>query len=220
MINNIGSSTYPPMMLQSMQKPMPPATDIAEDLLSAADTDSDGSISKAEFTALFESSESADNSSVNGLFSEMDTDGDESISLTEASDAVTNLLQQLQEQRIASDMPPPPPPPGVDELMALADEDEDGNLTLDEFSNALKLSEDEDESILADLFADTDINGDGIVSREELETTMDVNSNSNAQTNNRNADENKISMVVNSLLQQYQLNAEKLTTETSLSITA
>ncbi|MBL4899161.1 MAG: EF-hand domain-containing protein [Colwellia sp.] len=227
MINNISSGGYSSMIMQSMQNRMPPnAEQMAEDLLSAADTDSNGSISKTEFSAMFSSEESADSSTISGLFTEMDADGDGSVSVSEASDAISNLLQQLQEQRMTSAGMPPPPPPGgnPEDLMSSADTDEDGSLTIDEFTSALKRSDNEDESILAQMFAETDTNGDGIVTQEELTTAMENKQNEHSQTastaTSKNSSSEKVSMLVNSLLQQYQLNTQSITSNESLSIVA
>lgn len=229
MINNISSGGYSSMMMQGMQNKMPPnAEQMAEDLLSSADTDNNGSISKAEFSAMFSSDETSDSTAISGLFAEMDADGDEAVSIDEASNAISNLLQQLQEQRMTSANMPPPPPPGggsPEELMSSADINEDGGLSIDEFTSALKRSDDEDESILAQMFADTDIDGDGIITQEELKTAMKKKQGSQSETANTSSSESntgnsKISMLVNSLLQQYQQNSQSLASNESLSIVA
>ncbi|MGL1959302.1 MAG: EF-hand domain-containing protein [Colwellia sp.] len=221
MINSVSSGGFYPAITQAQSPPN--AGQMAEDLLSAADTDNDGSISKAEFNTLVESQNSDSSESISGLFSQMDADGDESVSLDEATEAISSLLQQLQEQRMANQgaMPPPPPPPGggsAEELLSSADTDEDGGLNIDEFTAALKRSDDEDDSILAKMFDETDTDGDGIVSQEELQTAMENKQNSQTQSST-NTDSN-VSMLVNSLLQQYQQNAANSTNDTTLSIVA
>lgn len=231
MINNISSGGYSAMMQGMQNRVQPNIEQMTEDLLSAADTDSNGSISKSEFSAMFTSEETSDSNAISGLFSEMDADGDEAISVDEATDAVSNLLQQLQQQRMSNvNMPPPPPPPGnADDLMSSADSDEDGSLTVDEFTAALKRSEDDDESILAQMFAETDIDGDGLVSQAELNTAMESKQEGQPQgsfettstsTSETNTDNNKVSMLVNSLLQQYQQNSQSIASNESLSIVA
>ena len=226
MISNVSSGGYSPMM-QGMHNRMPPNPEqMAEDLLSSADTDSNGAISKKEFTALFSSEETSDSSDINGLFSDLDADGDEAVSLDEATNAVSNLLQQLQEQRMSSDMPPPPPPPPqsselAEELMSYADTDQDGSLTMDEFSAALQSSENGDEETLARIFDETDTDGDGIVTQEELLSAMESKQSTNAQSSvNSSTAEDNASMVANSLLQQYQQNAMNVASNASVSITA
>ncbi|MBL4766080.1 MAG: EF-hand domain-containing protein [Colwellia sp.] len=230
MINNISSGGYSAMM-QGMQNRMQPNIEqMTEDLLSVADTDSNGSISKSEFSAMFTSEETSDSNAISGLFTEMDTDGDEAISVAEATDAVSNLLQQLQQQRMSNaNMPPPPPPGNAEDLMSSADSDESGSLSIDEFTAALTRSEDDDESILTQMFAETDIDGDGLVSQAELNTAMEKKQGSQPQrsfettstsTSETNTDNNKVSMLVNSLLQQYQQNSQSIASNESLSIVA
>lgn len=224
MINNVSSGGYSPMM-HGMHNRMPPNPDqMAENLLSSADTDSNGSISKTEFSALFSNAETSDSSDINGLFSDLDADGNEAVSLDEATDAVSNLLQKLQEQRMASDMPPPPPPPQsnelAEELMTYADTDEDGSLTLDEFSAALQ-SPDNDEETLTRIFNETDADGDGIVTQDELISAMDNKQANNTQRSmNSSTSEDQVSTLVNSLLQQYQQNALNVASNASVSFTA
>ncbi len=229
MISNISSGGYSAMMMQGMQHKAPPnAEQIAEDLLSSADTDGNGSISKAEFSAAFGSDNDTDSSTVSGLFAEMDADGNEEVSVDEASNAISNLLQQLQEQRFSNTNMPPPPPsegmPNAEDLMASADSDEDGGLTVDEFSSALRKSDDESETaILANMFAETDLDGDGIVSQAELKTAMEnkqasrENSSVAENIGNTGNSDNRVAKLVNSILQQYQ---QSLVTEESISIIA
>jgi len=241
MINNVSDGGYASMMMQGMQRPMPPSSaQMADDLLSTADTDNNGTISKTEFTELFSSNvssdiksdESSSGANISGLFSEMDANGDDAISLNEATDAVSNLLQQLQEQRQASNTPPPPPPPsaeGIDALFGSADTDEDDSLSIDEFSSALKRSGD-DDALLASMFEEADADGNGAVSQDELTAAMNRHQGEPAQSAvniaaNAANTQDKVSMLVTSLLQQYQqtstnTGSNNIASNMSVSITA
>ena len=77
---------------------MADAGESADDLISALDSDGDGSLSSDELSAL---GSSDDSERLSELFSQLDADGNGSISSDE-------LASALQAQR--SDGPPPPPP--------------------------------------------------------------------------------------------------------------
>ncbi len=218
MIDGIGTSGYSASMMSGMRQRMAPDPDkISEKLLAKVDADSDGNISKSEFTSLFETSESSDSESIDGLFSQMDSDGDGSVTTEEASIAISDLLiQQMQQQGMGNNMPPPPPPANgegksAEELISSADTDEDGSLNLSEFTEALKHPGDnEDSSQINSLFSDADADGDGKVTQDELQAAMD-NHHSKHQQGDAGEDETtssseQISNLVQAMLQQYQTN--------------
>ncbi|MCI8212918.1 calcium-binding protein [Pseudomonas sp. S25] len=103
-----------------------PATDVAEDLLSALDTDGDGTINSDELTAgLSSAGSTADSAQV---FDALDTNEDGTVSLEE-------LTASLQPQQ-------PPAPPVVtqetsDQLFSSLDADGDGSISADELTSAL-----------------------------------------------------------------------------------
>ncbi len=223
MIDSIGTSGYSASMMSGMRQRTSPEPDkISEKLLAKADADSDGIISKSEFTSLFETSESSDSESIDGLFSQMDSDGDGSVTTEEASIAISDLLiQQMQQQGMGNNMPPPPPPPAngegqnAEELISSSDTDEDGSLDLSEFTEALKHpGENEDSSRISSLFNDADADGDGKVTQEELQAAMD-NHHSKTQEEDDGQDttassSDQISKLVQAMLQQYQTNNEEI----------
>ena len=81
-----------------------------EQLFKKADTDGDGSISKAELSKMVSSSDSKNSSSGDELFTQMDSDGNGSISKLESDAAIAKVSQQMQTQGMHPQGPPPPPP--------------------------------------------------------------------------------------------------------------
>ena len=74
----------------------------------STEPNSDGGVDKSELSAFLQntsatnSTSTNDSSDIDDLFSEMDADGDGSITQQETSDAVNNMLKQLQNQMMNS----------------------------------------------------------------------------------------------------------------------
>lgn len=228
MISNVGSNYSSAIMYQSQAK----AKAVAEELISQADTDENGTISKTEFAALYQDNESVDSDSIDSLFTEMDSDGDGSVSTTEVTETVGNLLQQLEQQFMLSSTPPPPPPPqeqeSAEDLLSSGDSDGDGNLSIAEFSDALQVTGGSDEvNMLAEMFELADTNEDGVVSQEELSIAMEANQppsfdeeNSEITTESSTVEETEnIMSLADVLLERFQ-NSIQNETENYLSLTA
>ncbi|KGU86937.1 EF-hand domain-containing protein [Pseudomonas mediterranea] len=106
----------------------PPNTELADALLSALDSDGDGSVSSEELSSgLSSAGSSADSAQV---FSALDKNQDGTVSLDELA---------------ASLAPPPPPPPpqqaSSEELFSQLDADGDGSVTASELTSALQSSD-------------------------------------------------------------------------------
>lgn len=216
MIDGIGTSGYSASMMSGMRQRMAPDPDkISDELLAKADTDNDGIISKSEFSSLFETDESSDSESIDGLFSQMDSDGDGSVTSEEASIAISDLLiQQMQQQGMGNTMPPPPPPPeSAEDLISSGDTDEDGSLNLAEFTEALTRSGDNDDSSrINSLFQDADADGDGKVTQDELQAAIDNHhSKQTEEDDDTISSSDQISNLVQAMLQQYQTNINEET---------
>jgi Ca2+-binding EF-hand superfamily protein len=150
------------------------AETVAADLVSAFDTDKDGSLSASEVeTALGSSGVSGD---ISSLVSELDTDGDSLLSATELSSAIQSDTDSMGAR--GPDGPPPGgpprsgPPPGEassDEtalsILEAFDSDEDDSLSLAETLSALGVDDDED---LSSAFSSLDTDGDGGLSSDQL----------------------------------------------------
>ena len=144
------------------------ASQIASSLFSKLDTISQGFIEKSDLQAAFSkldsSSSSSDTSSVDEIFSSLDSDQDGKITKSEMTTGIENLVGQLNSQlnssRMQNGMPPPPPPKGddqgftKDELSSIASKTDDSNL-----ANLM--------SSIAANFDAADTNGDGKVNSEE-----------------------------------------------------
>tara|TARA_R110002167_G_scaffold91458_1_gene246005 strand:- start:48147 stop:48800 length:654 start_codon:yes stop_codon:yes gene_type:complete len=217
MIHNINSGGFAPMMMQGMQNRQPPSAEqLSGDLLSAADTDSNGSISKTEFSAMFSSEDTSDSSAINGLFSEMDADGDEAVSVDKASNAISSFLQQLQEQRLANASV------GSSNDAGSSTTDGDGGADGYGFKGVRDGDGGTDESTLAQIFADADTDGDGIITQDEIKSMLEKNQASQTQNspeivNTTTNTSSKMSILVNSLLEQQKNN---YVNDESLSLTA
>ena len=148
----------------SMPRGKPNFEEMANKLLTSMDSDSNGSIDKAEFIAAAQnrSSQSDDSTSADDIFSLLDTDGSGSMSSEELISALKNMKPQGP--------PPPPPPPPKEEstssedssssgIFAALDINEDGVISADEFqalfadesSNETENSSTTDEDMLANM---------------------------------------------------------------------
>lgn len=120
----------------SMPRGKPNFEEMANELLSSMDSDANGSIDKAEFSAAVSASQSEDSASSDDIFSLLDTDGSGSMSSEELISALKNMKPE------GAPPPPPPPPPKEEstssqdssssEIFAALDTNEDGVVSADE----------------------------------------------------------------------------------------
>lgn len=133
---NTSYQSYASYSQMPMQRREPDFETMVADLMETFDTDADGAVSQAEFTAVAEVN-GMQSSDIESAFSAMDGSGDLSLSSEE-------LLSALQNARPsqASQMPPPPPPPprqeeseqSSEELFSALDTDSDGVISQSEFA--------------------------------------------------------------------------------------
>ncbi|MCX6076517.1 MAG: EF-hand domain-containing protein [Campylobacterales bacterium] len=136
----------------SSKREKPNFEDMAQQLISALDTNSNGSIDKAEFTAAAQalasnSGSSASDSSTKAAdaFSKLDTNSDGSMSSEELIAALKDMKPPEPPQGKAGGMPPPPPP-----------------------SDSSSSSDSSTTSSLSEIFSTLDTNKDGAISQDEL----------------------------------------------------
>ena len=138
------------------------SSSFSSEIIDAADTNGDGTVSLEELAA----SLSTDSSSLTDAFAEVDSDGDGQITSTE-------LDAGLKAMGPPRGGPPPPPPSGIasaadmaSDMLASSDTDETGSLSLSEVASAL--GKDSDDTGLASAFSALDANGDGALASDEL----------------------------------------------------
>ena len=133
------------------------SSSFSSEIIDAADTNGDGTVSLEELAA----SLSTDSSSLTDAFAEVDSDGDGQITSTELDAG----LKAMGPPRGG----PPPPPSAADmasDMLASSDADETGSLSLSEIASAL--GKDSDDTGLASAFSALDANGDGALASDEL----------------------------------------------------
>ncbi|MDO8453637.1 MAG: EF-hand domain-containing protein, partial [Sulfurimonas sp.] len=151
--NTSAYSSYSSSGVSSSSKhEKPNFEDMAQQLISALDTDSNGSIDKAEFTAAAQTLASSSGSSASesstkaaDAFSKLDTNSDGSMSSEELIAALKDMKPPEPPQGKAGGMPPPPPP-----------------------SDSSSSSESSSTSSLSEIFSTLDTNKDGAISQDEL----------------------------------------------------
>ncbi|MBV9557518.1 MAG: EF-hand domain-containing protein [Pseudolabrys sp.] len=139
------------------------------------DTNGDDSISLQEFTAAGQNMPGGigglDSSSLQSLFSAIDTDGSGGISTTEAKTAVSKLSNALQSMLLGTQEQSSQPSPS--QMFAAADTDGSGGLSFDEFkadvtshlpNGATAPTDDQ----LQAMFNKIDTDGDGQISQSEM----------------------------------------------------
>ena len=219
----------------------PDMVKMQEKAFAKMDANGDGGVDKSELSAFLEETASTNNTSdsdlsnINDLFNDMDTDGDGSITQQEASDAVNNMLKQLQGQimnaRIGSGggMPPPPPmgpPPGAaqsdEEMFSSIDSDSDSNISQTELAAMLEQMPKNQGAgqgfSVSDIISRDDTDGDGQISKDEFSTAMsqrrsEMESRMNGASDSQNAAANNADMFIASLLRQYQAIAQDSTNQ-------
>ncbi|WP_277758852.1 EF-hand domain-containing protein [Pseudomonas sp. A34-9] len=138
-----------------------PDTDLADALISALDTDSDGAISSDELSSGLTSAGSSADS--NEIFSALDKNKDGTVS----------------QDELTASLPPPPPPPAQinsDELFSQLDADGDGSVTATELGSALQASDSSAATTSTDtsaaLLKVLDSDSSGGVSSDELKAAL------------------------------------------------
>ncbi|WP_269515772.1 EF-hand domain-containing protein [Brevundimonas subvibrioides] len=135
----------------------------ASDVIDAADTNGDGTVSLDELAASLR----ADPASLTDAFARVDGDDDGQIT----ADELEAGLQAAHGHR----GPPPPPPLSASDLassiLASSDTDGGGSLSLSEITASLGQ---DDSKGLSDVFAGLDTNGDGGLGVEELTTAVEA----------------------------------------------
>lgn len=160
-------SSYSSYSASSSQKAKPNFEDMAQQLLSSMDTDSNGLIDASEFStaaqALATDSSSSSTSSTSDIFDLIDTNSDGNMSSEELMSALKNMkppeLPQGNGQEEGGMPPPPPPPPSddsssdsssIDDIFSSLDTNQDGTISADEFKALFTDSTDETDSTSSD----------------------------------------------------------------------
>ena len=137
------------------------AAKAASDAIDEADTNGDGTVSLAELAA----SLGTDEASVTSAFAKVDTDQDGQINADELESGLKSVHGRHG---------PPPPPSASDvalDVLASADADKSGALSLGEVSSSLG---EKDGASLTDAFAALDKNGDGSLASDELTSAVEA----------------------------------------------
>ncbi|DAB27876.1 MAG: hypothetical protein A2513_10180 [Sulfurimonas sp. RIFOXYD12_FULL_33_39] len=177
----------------SMQRGKPNFEEMANELLSSMDSDSNGSIDKAEFSAAAKNTASqSDDTSLDDIFSLLDTDGSGSMSSEE-------LMSALKNMKPEGAPPPPPPPPQSSE------------------------SESSKDSASSEIFAALDTNEDGVVSADELEALFADNSSNKSSGSSETANdkfENMKKNIFDRVLSYYSNSISTTNSDSLLSVSA
>ncbi|MEI7638783.1 MAG: EF-hand domain-containing protein [Syntrophus sp. (in: bacteria)] len=133
--------------------------EMRQKMFKSVDTNSDGSIDKTEMSALFQQNTS---SIVDSLFTGLDANQDDLISMIESDASLAKLGQSIKNSGDGmagvSGMPPP------DKVFDAADTDGDGSVTKEELASVIG------EGGADELFSKIDTDGDSLISRAEDET--------------------------------------------------
>lgn len=195
-ISSVSSSTLMQSMQSARSAKRPDPKEMAENLFSQLDTSGQGYLQKADLQAAYDkissasssSSSSSSTSSVDDLFSKLDSDSDGKITKQEFSDALSKVTEQLDNQFMSMRMNggmegmggggmgggmsgmgggmPPPPPPGDGQ-------GSDSGFTKDELTSQLSeigSSDSKRSSLISNVvnnFDKADTDGDGKVSFKE-----------------------------------------------------
>lgn len=237
-IGSIGSSYSTSMMQGTRQRP--DTAKMAEEMFAQLDTSGQGFIQKADLQAAFDKTSSASSSTsgissasstVDELFSSLDTDSNGKVSKQEFTDRLATLQSELDQQYQDSRMQtaieasrsegmggrPPPPPPG-----------EGPSMTKDELSTAISetSTSDSQSTMMSEIlqnFEQADTNSDGEVSFQEARAFQELNSSSSSTSSTASASgsssadaassnsstEAKVMMQIMKLMQAYGIGNEQ-----------
>lgn len=209
------------------------ATQMASLLFSKLDTKNQGYIEKSDLASAFSqiSSKSSDGSSVDDVFTALDSNSDGKVTESEFSTVLSKLQEQLDSQRMHGHGGPqgmggkPPPPPA-----------DDAGFTKDELTQQLSEADSTDSARsslitkIVDNFSAADTNGDGKVSFQEAmtydkstqgTTTSDAGSNATGAATFDNNDL-QIMKKIMQLMQAYGSGQEQTSSNTAtlLSVSA
>ncbi|MGD8908847.1 MAG: EF-hand domain-containing protein [Chromatiales bacterium] len=193
-ISGIGSGMGLMQNIYGMRKP--DSDELAQQLFSKLDTSGQGYIEKSDLQSAFsnvsETSEtsnlSTDESDLDELFSQLDSDNDGKITEQELSDSLAQIDEQINDlfsqmrmnETQGQMMPPPPPPPppeGEAEMDDIGFTEEELTAQLEEIGDSDSTRSTLIENILAD-FEAADTDGDGRVNLEEAMAFDQTNSDS------------------------------------------
>jgi len=187
--SSYGSSS----VTSSVERGKPNFEEMANELLTSMDSDSNGSIDKAEFIAAAQSetSQSDDSTSLNDIFSLLDTDSSGSMSSEELISALKNMKPE--------GAPPPPPPPQSRE------------------------NESSEDSTSNEIFAALDTNEDGVISADEFEALFADDSSKTTASDEETTKDNFDSMkndIMKKVLSYYSNSISTTNSESLLSVSA
>ena len=169
MVSSVGSSS----VSSWMQRPDP--SQMASKLFSKLDAKNQGYIEKSDLQSAFDqlstSGSSSSTSSVDDVFSQLDTNGDGKVTKQEMTDSLKKIADQLDSQfnnmRTSSGGMPPPPPPGD------SNGSDSAGFTKDELASMAQeigSTDSKRSSLMTNLvnnFDKADTNGDGKISAQE-----------------------------------------------------
>lgn len=148
--------------MSALLKTQEEGSDAASAVIDEADTNGDGTVSLAELAASLRT----DEASLSQAFTQVDADADGQINQDELDAGLKSLAPP------GSGRPHGPPPSAGDiaaDVLASADKDESGALSLDEISTALG---EDDQTSLSDAFSALDTDGDGGLGADELTSAV------------------------------------------------
>jgi Ca2+-binding EF-hand superfamily protein len=166
-------------LLAAQQSQPPSASDLAQQMISALDTDGDGSLSADEITKALGSDSGLSADQVTQAVNQLDTNGDGKLSADELASGIQTAKahggghhhHHHAEAASSSDL--------ASQLIAGADTSGDGALSADEIEKALGLdgstaSSGSATDAFSQAFASLDTNGDGSLSASELTAGIDA----------------------------------------------
>lgn len=147
----------------STQRMQPNFEQMAQKLLSSMDSNNNGSIDKAEFSAAAQALASNSNgsnsstSTIEDIFNTLDTNSDGSMSSQELLSALQNMTPPPPPPDSSTqhgDGPPPPPPPSqsdqnglnAQDILSALDTNKDGTVTIDELLAVLDNSNNQNQT--------------------------------------------------------------------------